>query len=141
MQGMKNEIAFLNKAYKLSKRSTLSRFGHGAVLVKDGKIISEGWSHLSDMRLTEYISIHAEVHALFRANRKDLMASTIYVVAHSKKSFNRSKAKPCRQCAAFLFDCGVKEIVYSVDDKTIARWRHDDDKEASIDAKTMETWI
>ncbi len=131
---------YLNKAYGLAQRSTMRRFGVGAVVVNKNEIVSTGWCHHSDLKLAEYISIHAEVHAIHRANPKDLQGATIYIVTRSLKSRNRSLGKPCQRCTAFLHDVGIEKIVYSIDNHEYGVWQIGDEPLVCMETKSVEDW-
>lgn len=131
---------FLMKAYTFASRSPMKRFGVGAVIVKNDKIVATGWCHPSDLNLEEYISIHAEVHAIYRAYPKDLKGSIIYIVARARKSKNRTIGKPCSQCAAFLYDAGVNKIVYSIDNNKYEVWNVGDEPMTCVPGKRVENW-
>jgi deoxycytidylate deaminase len=78
---MANKIEeFLAVTETMAERSTLKRFQVGALIHKDGEI-STGWAHMSDLQLQNYISIHAEIHALWRANHTEKNTHTYLVTA------------------------------------------------------------
>ena len=110
---MANKIEeFLSVTESMAERSTLKRFQVGALIHKDGEI-STGWAHMSDLKLQKYISIHAEMHALWRANPKALDGADCYIVTLSAKSKNRTSGKPCETCMAHLYDAGIRKVYYS----------------------------
>jgi deoxycytidylate deaminase len=106
-------LDFLAVAETIAERSTLKRFNVGAMIVKDGDI-STGWAHMSDLQLQKYISIHAEMHALWRANPKSLDGADCFLVTLSAKSKNRTNSKPCESCMAHLYDAGIRKVYYTV---------------------------
>jgi deoxycytidylate deaminase len=106
-------LDFLAVAETIAERSTLKRFNVGAMIVKDGDI-STGWAHMSDLQLQKYISIHAEMHALWRANPKSLDGADCFLVTLSAKSRNRTNSKPCESCMAHLYDAGIRKVYYTV---------------------------
>lgn len=94
----------------------MRRFKTGAVIVgKDGKLLSVGWSHMTDRIMKEYHSMHAECHAILRARatRKPLRGATIYVATLSGKSGSVTSAKPCRACKALILAVGITEVIYT----------------------------
>ena len=75
----------------------------GAVIVKDGKIIAEGWHRKAG-------TPHAEVHAL---NMADELAkdSTMYVTLEPCSHFGRTPP-----CANKIVDAGIKKVVVAMKD-------------------------
>lgn len=78
----------------------------GAVLVKDGQIIAEGWNRsIGDNDATA----HAEIQVLRKAGRQlanyRLLDTTLYVTL-----------EPCPMCAGALLHSRVKRIVYGAPD-------------------------
>jgi deoxycytidylate deaminase len=135
-----SDSTYLDKAHKLAGRSPMKRFGVGAVIVNGNKEVSTGWCHQSDLQLTEYISIHAETHAIYRANPKDLDGATIYIVTRSVKSNNRSIGKPCVRCAAMIHDAGIERIVYSIGNNEFGVWEIGDEPLVCMPTKSERDW-
>ena len=80
-----------------------------------GNIISWGWNSSGPTGL----GLHAEVHAIRRANRNRLWYGTVYVAG----AYDRGtlvKAKPCEKCQQ-LIDKFNMEVFYR--DKS-GRWNH-----------------
>jgi dCMP deaminase len=111
---------FINLAEITATRSTCDRLHVGAIIVKDNRIISQGYngsihghSHCTDKTksLCEggclndegrcIKTIHAEVNALLHADREDLKGSTCYT-SHA----------PCENCSKLLAQAGIVRIVY-----------------------------
>lgn len=104
----------LEKALQIAGRSGIRRYKTGAVIVaKKGNVVSVGWSHMTCVHREEYYSMHAELHAVLRADRKTLVGSTCFVANVSGKSGAIASAKPCDACAAVLKEAGVVRIVYT----------------------------
>lgn len=84
----------------------------GAVLVKDGKIISEG---VNELHLYPDISAHAEISAIRKAQKQigstDLSGYTMYASGH-----------PCPMCLTAMYFSGITDIYYcaGLDDCTDA---------------------
>ena len=74
----------------------------GAVIVKDGKIVAEGWHH-------KYGDLHAERDALrnARENNVDVRGATIYVTL--EPCCHTGKQPPCTQA---ILESGIEEVVY-----------------------------
>ena len=109
----------MNKAIEKQLRKVTSRCPHkrhlvGAVIVsKRGEIISDGCAHTPNIRLTEFTSVHAEIHALGRGRHSDLEGSTAFVMAIARKSGNVVTGKPCISCAIALRAAGIETVFYS----------------------------
>jgi deoxycytidylate deaminase len=139
---MANKIEeFLAVTESIAERSTLKRFQVGAMLHNDGEI-STGWAHMSDLQLQNYISIHAEIHALWRANPKALDNADCYLVTLSAKSKNRTNSKPCESCMAHLYDAGIRKVYYTVsnDEYGIIDFRRGFPEIEMIKTRTQSDW-
>lgn len=104
--------SLIHEALKVAARSSLYKYKTGAIIVRDNKIISRGWSHYSDRTFQTYLSVHAELHAVMRAAGEDLSGCTIYVVTLSFAG-NVTTGRPCAECARILKDAGVVDVIYS----------------------------
>ena len=97
---------FMKRALELSQLAIKDNHGHpfGSVLVKDGKIIGEGWNRT---RLLKDPSAHAEIEAIRDASKKldnaDLSGCTIY-----------ASAQPCPMCLSLIYLTGIKRIYYCI---------------------------
>lgn len=107
------EGELIEAAAKIAARSPVRRFQTGAVIFRDGEILSTGWSHASDKNMTNYRSVHAEMHALSRLDVRDAVGSIIAIVTISRKSGNRTDGTPCFFCLSNLKKIGIKEIVFT----------------------------
>lgn len=101
------ESRFMKRAIELAKRaSALGEVPVGAVIVKDGEIIGEGYN----MRELKNNSLsHAETEAINNACKKTgdwrLDGSTIYVTL-----------EPCLMCTGAILNSRIKEIVFGAYD-------------------------
>ena len=66
----------------------------GAVLVKNGKIIGEGFHHRSGEN-------HAEINALIKLDYNNPKKKTLYITL-----------SPCKQCAKAIINGGIDRVVY-----------------------------
>jgi diaminohydroxyphosphoribosylaminopyrimidine deaminase/5-amino-6-(5-phosphoribosylamino)uracil reductase len=78
----------------------------GAVVVKDGAILGEGWH-------AEYGGPHAEVNAIAACNGADLAGATIYVSL--EPCCHQGKTGPCTEA---IVDAGISRVVVASDDPT-----------------------
>ena len=82
----------------------------GAVLSDSHGIFAWGWNYsLCDGK--DGTGMHAEVHAILRANRKRLRGARITVFGKRRKNFVCSK--PCEQCSVFIekYKIGIVEYI------------------------------
>lgn len=101
---------FLTKALVVAACSEHKNFKHGAVLVKDGRIISEGSNKYTTSKIHGFGSIHAEECAL-RSINKDVKGGTMYIARLA--SYGPAMSKPCYRCQLVLKNAGVRRVVYT----------------------------
>ena len=118
---MLSDTNFINIAFEIASASKCVSKQVGAVIVKDGRILSsgyngtpEGFMNCRDHWNGEYTSehhewsktyeIHAEMNAIIWAARKGISieGATIYVTL-----------EPCSECSKNLIASGIKRIVYA----------------------------
>jgi tRNA(Arg) A34 adenosine deaminase TadA len=96
---------FLARAIHISRERMQANLGgpFGAVIVKDGKIISEGWNEVTS---TNDPTAHAEVVAIRRACSEvgnfSLEGATIY-----------SSCEPCPMCLASIYWARLDRLVFA----------------------------
>ena len=98
---------FMNRAIELAKKAaSLGEVPVGALIVKDGKIIAEGYNQREQKN--NALS-HAEIEAINNACRKlndwRLDGCTIYVTL-----------EPCFMCAGAIINARIKEVVFGAYD-------------------------
>tara|TARA_B110000259_G_scaffold175579_1_gene210926 strand:- start:2008 stop:2634 length:627 start_codon:yes stop_codon:yes gene_type:complete len=111
---------YLKQAANYAKHSNLTH-KHGCIILYNDKIIS--WGHNKKHPSLKNYSIHAEIDAINRLNRKYKNKKTIsncslYVVRirnglNDKDSLKMSK--PCINCGNKINKIGIRKIYYSVD--------------------------
>lgn len=118
---MLNDTNFINIAFELAKASKCVSKQVGAVIVKDGRILSTGYNgtpagftNCCDYWNGEYTpehhewsktyEIHAEMNAIIWAAREGISieGATIYVTL-----------EPCSECSKNVIASGIKRIVYA----------------------------
>lgn len=98
-----------------ARRSKLKKFSTGAALVKDGKVVEIGWSHVGHVRRkTTPWSTHAEAHLLQRVGFKP-EGCDLYIATISSKG-NLTLALPCDSCNSLLEKLNPKTINYTTPD-------------------------
>jgi guanine deaminase len=112
--------AFMMRALEFSQVAIRNDNGDpfGSVVVKDGKIIGEGWNRT---RLLRDPSAHAEIEAIRDACKKldnfDLSECTIY-----------ASAQPCPMCLSLIYLTGIKRVYYCISHDKIEKF----DKDLSV---------
>ena len=102
---MNNDLIFLSRAIELALKSAQSGDGgpFGAVIVHDGKIISEGWNQVIK---TCDPTAHAEVMAIRAAcnalNSFHLPNTTLY-----------TSSEPCPMCLSAAYWARIERIVFA----------------------------
>ena len=118
---MLNDTNFINIAFELAKASKCVSKQVGAVIVKDGRILSTGYNgtpagftnccdHWNGKYTAEHhewsktYEIHAEMNAIIWAAREGISieGATIYVTL-----------EPCSECSKNVIASGIKRIVYA----------------------------
>lgn len=109
---------FMARAIELSRKGMNENAGgpFGAVIVKDGKIISEGWNMVTS---SNDPTAHAEVTAIRKATKKIkdfiLEGCEIY-----------TSCEPCPMCLAAIYWARIDKIYYANSKRDAARIDFDD---------------
>lgn len=107
---------FFNKAMIVAQNSPCLMHRHGAVIVKDNEIVSEGFNH-KRWHLYHKSSVHAEVDALtkMKHNKKLLSQCDMYVVRIGGDVMGRplKYSKPCPDCMKAITKSGLRRVYYS----------------------------
>lgn len=110
---------FMRRAIELSRQHMQKNAGgpFGAVVVKDGKIIGEGWNKVTS---NSDPTAHAEVEAIREACRNlkafDLSGAEIY-----------TSCEPCPMCLAAIYWARVDRIYFGNSRQDAAQIHFDDD--------------
>lgn len=105
-----------DRAAQVAQKSTMLH-RHGAIIVRDGEIVSEGYNH--HIHYMEHaFSIHAEVDALSKIKhkgRKFLDECTLIVVRIGTKGmgYPLKDSKPCENCQRAIKNHGIRRVFYS----------------------------
>lgn len=105
---------FLALARQISKKSDHHTHKMGCVIAKGKKVLGSGFNVLKTHPRSPhaYKSIHAEFMAAANSGY-EIEGATAYVFRQQKNG-TWAMAKPCESCWKFLMECGVKEVVYSI---------------------------
>ncbi|MFT4777722.1 MAG: dCMP deaminase [Flavobacteriales bacterium] len=112
--------AYLKMAQEWAKLSHCSRKQVGALIVKDGMIISDGYNGTpsgfpnaceDEIGNTQWYVLHAEANAITKVARSNNSAqgSTLYITL-----------SPCRECSKLILQAGIKRVVYMVGYKDVS---------------------
>ena len=111
MKQQKLDTVYMNVAREIATLSHCNRSKVGAVLVKDGNVISFGYngtpSGMDNCCERDNVTlphvIHAEVNAVLKAARTgtSVDGSTLYLTL-----------SPCLDCSKLILQAGVKRVVY-----------------------------
>lgn len=109
---------YLKKAAQIAVNSELIKHKHGCVIVKDGKIISEGYNHYVNYYEHKY-TIHAEVDAILKVKKMNLTDCELYVVRIGTDLMGNplKYSKPCVECTKCILKHGIKKIYFSTNEE------------------------
>jgi dCMP deaminase len=112
----KYDLAYLNMAREWAKLSHCKRKQVGALIVKNGTIISDGFNgapsgYPNDCEcdnITHWYVLHAEANAILKCAKwgNSCNESTLYITL-----------SPCRDCAKLILQAGITRVVYLDDYK------------------------
>lgn len=134
---------YLNIAKAVSARSTCLKKHYGAVIVKNGTILSTGYngnvrgeSHCGTFctkasgngDMEEYLqcaAVHAEMNAIISASRNDMLEADLYLAGFDVKTGEaiECEAWPCEICLRLIKNAGINRIINS---KGVIFMRSDD---------------
>ena len=121
---------YLSIAKAVSGRSTCLKKHYGAVVVRDGEIISTGYngnvrgeSHCGrctkasgngDMEeYSQCAAVHAEMNALLSASRREMLGADLYLAGFDVKTGEpiECEAWPCEICLRLIKNAGIYRII------------------------------
>jgi dCMP deaminase len=108
----KYDITYLRMAREWSKLSYCKRKQVGALIVKNGMIISDGFNGTpsgfenvceDEEGKTKWYVLHAEANAITKMARSTQSSdgATLYVTV-----------SPCKECSKLIFQSGIKRVVF-----------------------------
>lgn len=124
---------YLDIARAVSARSTCLKKHYGAVIVKNGSILSTGYNgnvrgegHCGILcakapgngDMAEYMScsaVHAEMNAIISASRNDMLGADLYLAGFDVKTGTAidCEAWPCEICLRLIKNAGIDRIINS----------------------------
>jgi tRNA(Arg) A34 adenosine deaminase TadA len=86
----------------------------GAVITDKHGIFSWGWNHTENWTAPAGggTGVHAEVHAISRANPKRLKGATIYIAGIRTRNNKVVESKPCPACMHWIRFVGISRVIY-----------------------------
>jgi dCMP deaminase len=112
----KYDLAYLNMAREWAKLSHCKRKQVGALIVKNGTIISDGFNgtpsgYPNDCEcdnITHWYVLHAEANAILKCAKwgNSCNESTLFITL-----------SPCKDCAKLILQAGITRVVYLDDYK------------------------
>ncbi len=110
---LRYDLAYLRMAYEWSQLSHCTRKKVGAIVVKNGMIISDGYNgtptgfdnDCEDAQgITLWYVLHAEANAISKVARSTNNAqnSTLYLTL-----------SPCKDCSKMILQVGIKRVVFA----------------------------
>jgi dCMP deaminase len=105
--------AYLRMAHTWAELSHCSRKKVGAIIVKDGAIISDGYNGTpagfnnsceNEQGETHWYVLHAEANAILKVARStnNCVGATLYLTL-----------SPCRDCSKLILQAGIKRLVFT----------------------------
>ena len=109
---LRYDKAYLRLALSWASLSHCSRKKVGAIIVKDGMIISDGFNGTpsgfdncceNELGETHWYVLHAEANAILKVAKSgnNCKGSTLYVTL-----------SPCKDCSKLILQAGIKRVVY-----------------------------
>ena len=109
---LRYDKAYLNMAKEWSKLSHCERKKVGAIMVKEGVIISDGYNGTptgmdncceNDDGETNWYVLHAEANALMKLSKSTNSSNdaTLYITL-----------SPCKECSKLIHQAGINRVVY-----------------------------
>lgn len=103
-------------AERQALKSTFQQHRLGAVIVKNGRILSTGYNELRYSKIIGKHTLHAEAAAikklLERGAFKDLAGATMYVTRFTPSGAT-GLAHPCPSCMELIRSVGIRTVLYS----------------------------
>lgn len=114
---LRYDKAYLRMAQTWAKLSHCERKKVGALIVRDGRIISDGYNGTpagfpncceNQQGETEWYVLHAEANAILKVARStnDCSGATLFITL-----------SPCKDCSKLVLQAGIKRVVYMTEYK------------------------
>lgn len=114
---LRYDKAYLRMAQTWAELSHCERKKVGALIVRDGRIISDGYNGTpagfpncceNQQGETEWYVLHAEANAILKVARStnDCSGATLFITL-----------SPCKDCSKLVLQAGIKRVVYMTEYK------------------------
>jgi deoxycytidylate deaminase len=104
-----NNKKFWHQAFLEALKGSHSKFRHGAILVKNNKVISCGRNRDT---FRQNRCIHAEEDAIKGCTKKQCIGATMFVV-RIKADLTLGLSKPCKRCKIIIEKAKIERVFYS----------------------------
>lgn len=104
---------FIEMAKKASRHGKHDRYLVGAVLVKNGNVLSIGSNSNKTHPFMGRRTTHAEIACMIGRRWQDFKHATMFVARTSKVNCRVGMARPCPTCRHVLRDFGIKSIYFT----------------------------
>lgn len=116
---------YLQLARCVASRSTCLHKQYGAIIVKDGEIVSSASNGAMNGEASCYdagackkrqndgkcVAVHAEQNALILGSREEMKGATLYL--YGMENGRTITAKPCDICNRMIRNAGIRQVVIS----------------------------
>lgn len=103
---------FILKAIEEAERSA-QNFKHGAILVKNNKVLAVGHNHVTKKCPSHMHSVHAEMAAIKQSSEKPSTIQNAHIYVVRINSCGLADSKPCCLCQQFMKMHGISRVFYS----------------------------
>ncbi len=100
----------MERAAKVATKSTMMH-RHGCVVVASDGSVFEGYNH-HGVYMSHRFSIHAEIHALYKAKKYQYPLMEMYVVRINKSGVLKY-SRPCPECQLEILKFGIPKVYFS----------------------------
>lgn len=103
---------------RLATKSNHQQHKHSSILIKKKHILNFGFNSTKTHPKSthNFHSTHAELSVLIGSDPADVLDSTL-IVARFRSDGTLGLSRPCSSCWSMLQSYGVKEVIYSTNEK------------------------
>jgi tRNA(Arg) A34 adenosine deaminase TadA len=113
---------YIDQCMEEAHRSDL-HFQHGAVLIKNNKVIGKGFNKYTGHKLHHLRSVHAEMKAIQNAGNTDIENAVMYVIRLSNLTDDGlGSSCPCTKCTKFMKLHKIQKVIYSTGQGLVTRY-------------------
>lgn len=116
----------LRIAQKQALKSPHRQHRMGAVITKNGRILSTGYNEIRHSKTIGKNTLHAEASAIKKLldarSLCSLIGSTMFVTRFTRGG-RIGMAKPCVECASLIRSVGIRNVYYTDDSGNTQEWK------------------